>query len=262
MRALTTAVALRTILGIVFVPGLSVPSAGAQMTPGAEVGEVLIGRQVVEAKDIGDVEFEQLGMHSRITLGMWVKTDEAGSCRIAIDPYCPGATPGMLEIHTDSEIKITADMVRDLGGIYLKEGSLRLVVPKTVGCWLEILTDQVKVRLEGTWVEVGYDPLAGTWVAVMDGTVMVQRRESAGPAESENGTFDVRRIGPEVRVRAGQWVRIAPDRPIPAPLPLSVDEGLEIDRTGVFVSPTEPVAGGAVRPPELLCDLPRGVCDG
>jgi hypothetical protein len=94
--------------------------------------------------------------------------------------------------------------------IQLLYGKLRLGLKGDAGCPLEIKTPHAVIGVKGTYLRVRVDPVAGTFVAVDEGTVTVQAKAGGRP----------------VQVAAGEWVAVLPGglSGRPAPLPRGGDQ--------------------------------------
>ena len=130
---------------------------------------------------------------------------DRGGCRKLAGPRSHRFT-GTISFDGETEVDLEGPEV-----FQLLFGKLRLALSHAADCPpVAVNTPHAAIKVTGTYLRVRVDPVAGTFVAVDEGTVTVQAKAGGKP----------------VAVAAGEWVAVPPGGlpGRPAPLPRGGDE--------------------------------------
>ncbi len=132
-----------------------------------------------------------------------------GGCRILKGPRNHQFT-GTATLGGASEIDFGDPNDPSASRLKLAAGKLFLRLFPEAGCHMDVDTPHAGILINGTYLRVLVDPVVGTFVAVDEGTVIVQAKAGGKPVE----------------VTAGNWVLVPPGGlpTRPAPLPPADDD--------------------------------------
>lgn len=198
------------------IGGRPCPAAG-----GEEVGIALIVRPQVRAYPLSGEASRDLQEKEPIERGMKLKLDEKAFLRVAFTRKfgCQEVTAeGKQGLSISSVLTVLRTSDVDVGDpadpcnpkLKVHRGRVRLAALPGGEKPIQIETPDATATVKGTSLRVLVDPVAGTFVAVDEGTVSVQAKAGGKPVE----------------VTAGNWVLVPPGGlpTRPAPLPPGDDD--------------------------------------